>query len=130
MLGANRMRRKVAQAVEKAVGPGEVALESVYLHTYGSASSAITVGGLPVNIGTWILCLTDRRVLMFKGDNRDASKSRLIAEFPRDAVTVESSGRGGRISHLTVSSGAGSQRFSVPSIWRRNATQLVAELAG
>ena len=125
------MRRKVAEAVEKAVGPGEVALESVYLHTYGSASSAIMVGGLPVNIGTWILCLTDRRVLMFKGDDRDASKSRLIAEFPRDAVTVEPSGRGGRISHLTVSfAGAGSQRFAVPNIWRRNASQLVAELAG
>jgi hypothetical protein len=125
------MRRKVGEAVAGVLEPGETARHSVYLHVYGSPGSSILLGGLPVNIGTWILAVTDRRVLVFRGDLMDAARSRLVASYPRQAVTVEPHGGEGRPVRLTVSLGTdGSQRFSVPNIWRREAGELVAEMAG
>jgi hypothetical protein len=125
------MRRKVGEAVDKVVEPGEVIREAVYLHTYGSPTSSIMSGGLPTNIDTWILSVTDRRVLLLRGDSMNAANSKLIAGYPRAEVRAQPSGRGGKLTYLTVSFGADpSRRFAVPNIWRRNAAALVDELAG
>ena len=129
MLGENRIRRKVGEAVARAVEPGETVRATVYLHTYGSATPAIVLGGLPVNLRTSIVALTDRRVLIFDGDETNASNSRLIAAYPRAAVSVDAENRPDRPTHLTLTfSDDGTRRFAVPNIWRKDAAAFVADL--
>lgn len=123
------IRRRVLAAVEQVLQPGEDVRETVYLHVYGSPLPAMA-SGLPVNINTWIVAVTDRRFLVFKGDEFNASRSVLVSDYPRSAVTVTASGRNGKATRLAVVFGADGQRqFSVPNIWRRDARALIAEMA-
>jgi hypothetical protein len=89
------------------------------------------VTGLPVNIRTWIAVLTDRRVIMLKGNEVNAAKSEMVAAYPKDTVTVAPGDSATRPKHLElVIRDEGTLRFSVPLIWRQDAADFVAGLNG
>lgn len=131
MLGEKRIRRKVGEAVQRAIEPGEELRASVYLHTYSSLLPVIATGGVQSNIHTTIVALTDRRVLVLAGNEMNAAKSQLIAAFPRAEVAVDAGDRPTKPTHLELTlGGVGSHRFAVPLIWRGDAAAFVADLAG
>ena len=130
MLGAKSLRKRIGVAVARTLEPGEVVHSTVYLHVLGDPSMAMLTG-LPVNIRTWIAVLTDRRVILLKGDEMNAAKSEQVAAYPRSSVTVAAEDSATKPKRLELQiRDEGTLRFDVPLIWRQDAERFVAELAG
>jgi hypothetical protein len=130
MFSGRGLRRRVALAVERTLEPGEVIRSTVYLHVYGDAIGSILTG-LPTGIRTWIVALTDRRVILLKGNELNAAKSELVAAFPlADVAVAPGDGESNVIpKHLEFQfAGQGNVRFAVPLIWRRDAGNFITEL--
>src|SRR5690242_14407015 len=87
MFSGKGLRKRVAEAVGRTLEPGEGVRATVYLHVYGDPTSSILTG-LPVGIRTWIVVLSDRRVILLKGNEINAAKSELVAAYPTADVTV------------------------------------------
>lgn len=130
MFSGKGLRKRVSAAVERTLEPGEAVRSTVYLHVYGNAIETILTG-LPVGIRTWIAALTDRRVILLKGNELNAAKSELVAAYPVADVTVapgEDESEGSP-KHLEFEfKDQGKVRFAVPLIWRRDAAEFVAGL--
>ena len=130
MFSGKGLRKRVADAVGRTLEPGEVVRSTVYLHVYGDATATILTG-LPVGIRTWIAVLTDRRVILLKGNELNAANSELVAAYPMADVTV-APGEGESATapkHLELQiKDQGTLRFAVPLIWRKDAAGLVAGL--
>jgi hypothetical protein len=130
MFGTKGLRKRIGRAVEQTLEPGEIVESTVYLHVYGDPSLAL-VTGLPTNIRTWVAVLTDRRVIILKGNEVNAARSQLAAAYPIDTVTVISADPPDKPKRIELSfQGQGSARFDVPLLWRTDATMFVAGLAG
>lgn len=127
MFGAKGLRKRVGVAVERTLEPGESVESTVYLHVYGDPTGAILTG-LPVGIRTWIVALTDKRVILLKGNEMNAAKSEMIGGYPRADVSV-STDEVDKPKHLELTLGdKGSARFAVPLIWRDDAATFAAAL--
>jgi hypothetical protein len=132
MLIGRGLRKRVGKAVGRTLEPGEVVEATVYLHVYGDPIDTILTG-LPVGIRTWIAALTDRRVIVLKGNELNAAKSELAAAYPvADVVVAPGEGESeSSPKHLEFRiKDEGSVRFAVPLIWRRDAATFVATLTG
>jgi hypothetical protein len=132
MFSGKGLRKRVAEAVGRTLEPGEMVRSTVYLHVYGDASATILTG-LPVGIRTWIAVLTDRRVILLKGNELNAANSEMVAAYPTADVTVVA-GEGEPASgpkHLDLQiRDHGTLRFAVPLVWRKDAAGFVAGLSG
>jgi hypothetical protein len=131
MLGNKSIKKRVVRAVEPVLEPGEQLVVPVYLHTYGGLNLAAVLQGTAVvgDIRTWIVALTNRRVLFFQGDTMNAARSRLLGAVPRSSAHVTYEGPPDKPTHLTLAvSGGTDDRFAVPVVWRRDAAQLLREL--
>jgi hypothetical protein len=127
VFGAKGLRKRIGVAVARTLKSGEAVESTVYLHVLGDPSVAILTG-LPVNIRTWIAVLTDRRVILLKGDEMNAARSEKVAAYPRSSVTVAADSAHPP-KHLELQiRGEGSLRFEVPLIWRQDAERFVAGL--
>jgi hypothetical protein len=130
VFGAKGLRKRIGAAVARTLQPGEIVQSTVYLHVLGDPSLAI-VTGLPVNIRTWIAVLTDRRVILLKGDEMNAARSAKVAAYPRSSVTVSAGASAAAPKRLELAiRGKGSLRFEVPLIWRQDAQRFVEGLGG
>lgn len=128
MFGAKALRKRVGTAVARTLEPGEVVESTVYLHVLGDPSLAVLTG-LPVNIRTWIAVLTDRRVILLKGNETNAAKSEQVAAYPRSAVTVGDRDAAKPPKHLELQiRGEDALRFEVPLIWRQDAERFAEGL--
>ena len=129
MFSGKGLRKRVADAVGRTLEPGEVVRSTVYLHVDGDR--VIDRYTLPVGIRTWIAVLTDRRVILLKGNELNAANSELVAAYPMADVTV-APGEGESATapkHLELQiKDQGTLRFAVPLIWRKDAAGLVAGL--
>jgi hypothetical protein len=133
MFGNRHILRRVTAAVEQALEPGETLIVPVYLHTYqGSDLRVLLAGGtLPgTGITTWIAAVTDRRFLIFEGNELNAAKSRFLGAVPRHDVAVLSEGSPAKPTHLTFRIGVeAGHRFAVPLVWRKEAGRLAQEFS-
>lgn len=130
VFGAGSLRKRIGVAVARTLEPGEVVESTVYLHVLGDPSLAMLTG-LPVNIRTWIAVLTDRRVILLKGNETNAARSEQVAAYPRSSVTVATDDSGAKPKRLELQiRDAGSLRFDVPLIWREDAARFAEGLAG
>ncbi len=126
MFGNKGILKRVTRAVEAALEPGETLVVPVYLHDPHATLPTLLLG-VPVmaTMSTWIVALTDRRVLVFEGNNMNAARSKLIGDAPRDAVQVVDSDKG----HLVLRfHGDEGHRFTVPLVWRKEAARFAEEL--
>ena len=121
------MRKRIDTAVARTLQPGEIVQSTVYLHVLGDPTLAI-VTALPVNIRTWIAVLTDRRVILLKGNETNAAKSEKVAAYPRSSVMVAAD-PAAKPKRLELQiRGEGSLHFDVPLIWREDAERFAAGL--
>jgi hypothetical protein len=131
MFGNKSIKKRVVRAVEPVLEPGEQLVVPVYLHTYGGLNLAAVLQGTAVvgDIRTWIVALTNRRVLFFQGDTMNAARSHLLGAVPRSSAQVTYEGPADKPTHLTLSvSGGTGDRFAVPVVWRKDAAELLHEL--
>lgn len=130
MFGAKSLRKRIDSAVARTLESGETVESTVYLHVLGDPSVAILTG-LPTNIRTWIAVLTDRRVILLKGDEMNAARSEQVADYPRSSVTVTAGDTATAPKRLELQiRDSGSLHFEVPLIWRQDAERFVAGLGG
>jgi hypothetical protein len=130
MFGAKSLRKRIGAAVARTLEPGEIVQSTVYLHVLGDPSLAMLTA-LPVNIRTWIAVLTDRRVILLKGNETNAARSEKVAAYPRSSVTVAAGDSAAKPKRLELQiRGKGSLRFEVPLIWRQDAERFAAGLGG
>jgi len=130
VFGAKGLRKRIGVAVARTLEPGEVVESTVYLHVLGDPSLAILTA-LPVNIRTWIAVLTDRRVILLKGNETNAARSEKVAAYPRASVTVADGDSAAKPKRLELQiRGNGSLRFEVPLIWRQDAERFARGLSG
>jgi hypothetical protein len=131
MFGNQSIKKRVGRAVVPFLEPGEQLVVPVFLHTYGSLNLAAMLQGTGVvgDIRTWIVALTNRRVLLFQGDSMNAARSRLLGAVPRSKAHVTYEGSPAKPTHLTLTvSGGTDDRFAVPVVWRKDVAELVREL--
>jgi hypothetical protein len=130
VFGAKGLRKRIGVAVARTLESGEIVQSTVYLHVLGEPSLAILTG-LPVNIRTWIAVLTDRRVILLKGNEMNAAKSEKVAAYQRSSVTVAAQDSTDMPKCLELEiRGKGNLRFEVPVIWRKDAERFVEALGG
>jgi hypothetical protein len=128
VFGAKGLRKRIGTAVARILEPGEIVQSTVYLHVLGDPSLAVLTA-LPVNIRTWIAVLTDRRVILLKGNETNAARSERVAAYPRSSVTVPAGDGAALPKRLELHiRGKGSLHFEVPLLWRQDAERFVAGL--
>jgi hypothetical protein len=126
--------KRVAKAVEPSIETGETVVVSVYLHdTHASGALGSVLLGLPAigAIDTWIVTLTDRRVIVHKGNNMNAARSTFLGAAPRERVTILSAEPAHGPKHLVLSfDGDPGHDFEVPLVWRGEAARFATRLTG
>jgi hypothetical protein len=132
MFGNKGMMRRATVAVEHALEPGEQIDAVVYARDLHFSLEAFFVGAGAAGLAdTFLLSLTNRRVIVHKGDTVNLSRSRFLGATPRDQVAVLAADPPRGPTHLTLSfAGDAGHRFEVPLVWRKDAARFVALLAG
>jgi hypothetical protein len=120
---AKRMRR----AVDPTLEPGETLRAMVYGRGRGTIETALLGPVALAAVPTYILASTDRRVLIFQGNNFNAARSTLLGAVPREQVTVQASGA--KPTQVTVFvAGDEGHTFEIPLVWRQDAARFAADL--
>lgn len=124
MFGNKSIAKRVAKAVDPVLRPDETKIASVYLHDPTGSDVLVELVGVPVVrvVKTWILTLTDQRLLVHEGDPMNAAKSSLLGEADRARVALLAAepARSPKSLVLSIDGDAGHQ-FDVPLVWRKDA---------
>jgi hypothetical protein len=132
VFGNKSLSKRIAKAVDPTLRPGETKVVSVYLHDpSGGQSIGVSFPESPLSsvVDTWIVTLTDQRVILHHGDTMKTSRSKFVGDVPRDHDVVISARPEDRPKELVLSfDGETSHRFLVPLVWRNEAAQFVAAL--
>jgi hypothetical protein len=132
VFGTKGLSKRIARAVDPTLRPGETKIVSVYLHDpKGAQGIGVTLPDSPLSIviKTWIVTLTDQRVIIHKGDEMNAARSQFVGDVTRDRVAILSAEPADKPKDLVLSfdDDAGHE-FWVPALWRHEAAQFVDEL--
>jgi hypothetical protein len=131
VFGNKSLLKRVTKAVEPTLEPGETLVVPVYVRDLHFSLETILLG-LPASgsVDTWIVSLTDRRVIVHKGDNFNAARSKFLGASPRERVRVVAAEPPDKPAHVTLSfDGDEGHRFEVPLVWRKAAREFVEALA-
>ena len=89
MFGNKHMLKRATAAVEQSLEPGEQIDVIVYGRDLHFSPEALFVGaGMAGLADTFLLTLTNQRVIVHKGDTMNLSRSRFLGASPRDEVAV------------------------------------------
>ncbi len=118
-------RKRCLQAIEPCLEDGEQLEVFVWARSTGTVEQALF---RQASIPSWIITLTDRRIIVHEGDNYRANRSRLLGSFPRDRVRRIDTGAKPR-SKLTLSfDGDEGHTFLIQLMWSKDAAALAASL--
>ena len=127
MFGNKSLMKRVAKAVEPSLETQRALVVSCTCTHPPSGSARSVLLGLPAigAIDTWILTLTDRRVIVHKGNNMNAARSTFLGAAPRERVTMLSAEPAHGPKHLVLSfDGDAGHDFEVPLVWRGEAARF------
>lgn len=119
-------------AVDAELGSDEAAQVVVYARARVDAAAAVVFGTLALAATpTYVIALTQRRVLVFQGNNVNAAKSMLIGTVDRGLARADAVNKSDAPDQIgLVVTGQPTVFFEIPKLWRRDAARLVDELAG
>ena len=129
--GKKGFAQRIAKAVDASLEPGERIEVSLWTRDpSGDLSRAILGLLVEARVASFVLTLTDRRVIVHSGHNFDARRSKLLGSYPREQVSVLSAEPPTKPRHLTVRFGYEKDaRFTVQPVWRAEAKQFADGLA-
>ena len=129
--GKKGFAQRIAKAVDGSLEPGERIEVSLWTRDpSGDLSRAILGLLVEARVASFVLTLTDRRVIVHSGHNFDARRSKLLGSYPREQVSVLSAEPPTKPRHLTVRFGHEKDaRFTVQPVWRAEAKQFADGLA-
>jgi len=129
--GKKGFAQRIAKAVDASLEPGERIEVSLWTRDpSGDLSRAILGLLVEARVASFVLTLTDRRVIVHSGHNFDARRSKLLGSYPREQVSVLSAEPPTKPRHLTVRFGHEKDaRFTVQPVWRAEAKQFADGLA-
>ncbi|MCU1401263.1 MAG: hypothetical protein JWN62_4372 [Acidimicrobiales bacterium] len=122
--------KRIMLAVEPVLEPGEQAEVVVYARAHTDALASVVFGTLALAATpTYVLALTGRRLILFQGNNVNASKSMMLGSLDRQFVRVERGNADATPDRIGLSfAGQPTVTFEVPKLWRRDAARLVEQL--
>jgi hypothetical protein len=128
--GKKGFAQRIAKAVDPSLEPGEHVEVSLWTRDPGGDLSRAVFGLLvEARVKSFILTLTDRRVIVHSGHNFDARRSQELGSYPRERVSVLSAEPPGKPKHLTLRFGGEKDaRFTVQPVWRPEARQFAEGL--
>jgi hypothetical protein len=131
LFGNTGIRKRIVRAVEPLLSPGETLEAVVYARDpAGRVASGTILGIVAPTVKTFVLALTDRRVLVLEGNNVNAAKSTLLGAMERERVSVQADLATTSHDRVTlVFDGTGST-FEIPRLWREEAAGMVRSLSG
>ena len=128
--GNKHLLRRATQAVEKSLEPGEQIEVIVYAWDVHFSLEAVFIPGSLGHTKTFLLSLTNRRVIVHKGDDINLARSEFLGAMPRERVTIaETRGRRNPTSLTVRFDSDEGHRFTIPLVWRANAARFVVGLA-
>jgi hypothetical protein len=122
-LGKKAFAGRIGRAVDASLEPGEEVAVSLWTRDpNGDLSRAIFGLFVEAGVASFILTLTDQRVIVHQGNNFNASKSTMLGSYPREEVSVLRAHPRAKPSHLDVRFGGEKDaRFTVQALWGREA---------
>ncbi len=122
-LGKGAFAGRIAQAVAASLEPDEHVIIFVWTRDPNGDLARAVFGLLAeARVDSFILTLTDRRVIVHQGNNFDARKSALLGSYPRDQVSVLRADPRDKPRHLDLRFGNEKDAgFTVQPVWRRDA---------
>jgi hypothetical protein len=129
--GKKGFAQRIAKAVAPSLEPGEQVEVSLWTRDPGGDLSRAIFGLLvEARVASFVLTLTDRRVIVHSGQNFDARRSKMLGSYPREHVSVVAADPPAKPRHLTVRFGHEKDaRFTVQPVWRVEAKQFAEALA-
>ena len=123
LLGKKAFASRIAQAVDASLEPNEQVTVSLWTRDpKGDLARAVFGLLAEARVQSFILTLTDQRVVVHQGNNFDARKSTLLGSYPRDRVSVLRAHPRNKPSHLDLRFGPEKDaRFTVQLLWRGEA---------
>lgn len=129
-IGKKSVARRARQAVTAVLEPGETIHALAYARGQEGLDAMQFYVMPAVATSSWILATTNRRVLVFAGNQFNAARSTLAAAAPLSSV------RAGEVdlerpmrSYVElVFEGVEKVRFLIPALWKQEATELIDQL--
>lgn len=130
IFGKKGFAQRIAKAVDASLEPGERVEVSLWARDpSGDLSRAVFGLLVEARVASFILTLTDRRVIVHSGHNFDARRSQMLGSYPRELVSVLSADPPTKPRHLTLRFGGEKDaRFTVQPVWRSEARQFAEGL--
>jgi hypothetical protein len=130
LLGKKGFAQRIAKAVDASLEPGEQVEVSLWTRDpKGDLSRAVFGLMVEAQVASFILTLTDRRVIVHSGYNFNATKSQVLGSYPRDKVSVLSADPPAKPRHLVLRFGHEKDaRFTVQHVWRGEAKKFAESL--
>src|SRR5438876_1460246 len=101
--GKKGFAQRIAKAVDGSLEPGERIEVSLWTRDpSGDLSRAILGLLVEARVASFVLTLTDRRVIVHSGHNFDARRSKLLGSYPREHVSVVAADPPAKPRHPTV----------------------------
>jgi hypothetical protein len=124
--GKKGFAQRIAKAVDASLEPGEQVVVSLWTRDpSGDLSRAVFGLMVEARVASFILTLTDRRVIVHEGHNFNATKSTMLGSYPCEQVSVLAAEPAAKPRHLTLRFGNDKDaRFTVQPVWRGEAKQL------
>jgi hypothetical protein len=128
--GKKGFAQRIAKAVDTSLEPGEQVEVSLWTRDpSGDLSRAVFGLLVEARVASFILTLTDRRVIVHSGHNFNANKSQMLGSYPRDKVLVLAADPPAKPRHLTLRFGHEKDaQFTVQPVWRGEAKQFAESL--
>ena len=130
VFGKKGFAQRIAKAVDPSLDAGEHVEVSLWTRDpSGDLSRAVCGLLVEARVASFILTLTDRRVIVHSGHNFDARRSQMLGSYPRELVSVLAADPPAKPKHLTLRFGGDKDaQFTVQPVWRPEARQFAEAL--
>jgi len=129
MFGKKGFEKRVGQAVDRVLEPGEQVVSSVWTRAPGHDVATALGGVFDASTPSFIVTLTDRRVIVHQGNNTWAAKSELLGSYPR-AQVISLDPPSDKPKRLALRFGTEKDAaFRVQPAWQKQAKAFLDDLA-